>query len=113
MIDKAKLNESFKYIGENRLPHYINLYLQENSNFISNAQKLYSRQKWEKLSELIHKTKGSFSIFCDYELGEKFSAIEKMLTRDMEKNIQREWQELMDEYSRFICELNDMLNNIP
>lgn len=78
-IDKNKLEDSFAVIGIDRIPRYINLYLSSNRKFIALFNKYIARNKFEELTGLIHKIKGSSAVFYDEELNEILTKIEHNL----------------------------------
>ncbi len=82
MINRAKLEDSFKMIGTKRIPVYIKLYQSSNKKFITLFDKYLSRQDIDKLSNLVHKTKGSTAIFCDEELDIILVDIENKILHD-------------------------------
>lgn len=111
MIDKEKLFDSFQFIGENRMSFYIKLYLKANSNFISNAGKFYNNKNWEKLASLIHKVKGSSSIFYADEMQNAFIKVEKQLIKGNIIIKEEDMNILIDKYKLFIKELDEILIN--
>ncbi|MCF7920217.1 MAG: hypothetical protein K9N06_09935 [Candidatus Cloacimonetes bacterium] len=105
MIDKKKLEESFQIIGKGRIPYYINLYFKNNREFAVKANRLYRNNRWTDLTSLLHKTRGSFSIFQANELACSFIDLEKYADQNPQAITNEEIGGLLKKYNDFCSEL--------
>jgi hypothetical protein len=105
MIDKAKLEDSFLQIGTDRIPAYIDLYLASNKKFITLFDKYIARRQLEKLTNLVHKTKGSTAVFYDEELDEILIKIEGKLLQNALSSGSEEISIMKTRFKEFWSEL--------
>ena len=105
MIDKAKLEDYFSQIGTNRIPVYIDLYLSSNKKFITLFDKYIAHGHIEKLTKLVHKTRGSTAVFYDEELNEILTKIEDNLLQSPLQITDEDVSLLKTRFTRFCQEL--------
>lgn len=105
MIDQDKLRKEFDFVGKDRLAYYIKLYLQTNKKFIVQAKTHFRNCEWQNLFELIHKTKGSSSIFYADALQTAFTQVENILLKDPPGLSGDDLEKLFAMYDEFIAEL--------
>ena len=85
MIDQNKLEESFQMIGLIRIPHYIDLFMEKNNNFQEKITKHFKKNDYDSLINLLHKTRGSFSIFHPDKVTIIFAQVEDILASEPHK----------------------------
>jgi hypothetical protein len=85
MINDVVLEESFQMIGLRRIPHYIDLFMEKNKNFQIKSAKYFKKKDYDSLINLLHKTRGSFSIFHPDQIIIIFVNAEDLLTNHPHK----------------------------
>ena len=85
MINHVVLEKSFQMIGLRRIPHYIDLFMEKNKNFKTKLTKYFKKRDYDSLINLLHKTRGSFSIFHPDRIIITFVNAEDLLTNHPHK----------------------------
>jgi hypothetical protein len=82
MINIAVMEESFQMIGLGRIPHYIDLFMEKNNKFQEKITKRFKKKDYDSLINLLHKTRGSFSIFHPDKITIVFAETEDLLASE-------------------------------
>ena len=85
MISHVEVEEAFQMIGLKRIPHYIDLFMEKNKNFQIKSVKYFKKKDYDSLINLLHKTRGSFSIFHPDRIVSIFIDAEVLLTNHPHK----------------------------
>jgi hypothetical protein len=111
LIDLRRLEAHFQQIGIDKIPHFISLYLQNYSNLITRLRKYNSRSSKKKLSELLHKFRGSTANFFCYDFDQILLEIEKKITYSTGAISEQDIQNLQSEFADFCRSLKELAEN--
>jgi hypothetical protein len=105
MIDRQKLEAHYNFIGSDKIPHYIDIYLRTCKNFLGKIENYHRTRDRKRLLELVHKVKGSVLNFFDSDLEALLECLETKIEDDFGSISQEDFSLLRTQYTRFLEEL--------